>query len=212
MTKEKLFFEFVATQADDFETVHDKFTSYYRELLYFNEQVNLISRKTDPQDLWTVHFYDSLLTLSLPLDFDSKKVLDVGTGGGMPGIPLAIMEPASSVYLLDSRAKKIDVLKKIIKKLDLKRCYPICKRLEDLGVDDIGDDFINGELFDIVVCRSVRVTPKLLKKMLNLLKIGGCILLYKGKIVEQILSESTQVYDFNSLPWGERKIVKIDKL
>ena len=86
-------------------TMLQKIESYHQWLLEENEKVNLISRKTDPEDIWTQHFLDSILSIDC-VDFKAKNILDVGTGGGFPGIPLAILFPDAHVTLLDSTRKK----------------------------------------------------------------------------------------------------------
>jgi len=89
----------------DAKRVMHLFDIYYRWLLDENERINLISRKTDPDDIWTLHFLDSILSISC-VDFKGKKILDFGTGGGFPGIPLASMYPDAHVTLLDSTKKE----------------------------------------------------------------------------------------------------------
>jgi len=81
------------------------FESYFNWIIEENRKINLISRQTDPEDIWTQHFLDSLLSVK-HVNYSGKAILDFGTGGGLPGIPLAIAYPNASVTLLDSRKKK----------------------------------------------------------------------------------------------------------
>ncbi|MBT3168334.1 MAG: 16S rRNA (guanine(527)-N(7))-methyltransferase RsmG [Candidatus Cloacimonetes bacterium] len=180
------------------------FQKYHQFLLEENAMINLVSRKTNPEDFWTIHFLDSIL-LTEHFDFSNKKILDFGTGGGLPGIPLKILYPNAEVYLLDSRQKKMQSVEKIIKKLDLKRCFTIVSRLEDMDEEWL-------KSFDVIVCRSVKILPKFKKWMLKLLKDDGEIILYKSKKMDDV-EQFTKVEIFNvSHPEiGERKIVRIRK-
>ncbi len=207
-----IFKEFLRETGYDSETVLEKFTLYHKLLVAANERVNLISRQTDPEEIWTKHFYDSLLPVACGFDLKDKTVLDLGSGGGLPGIPLAILFASAEFYLMDSREKKITELKKIIKKLDLKNCYPINKRLEEYKVEELRESLSGRCGFDIAVCRSVKITPRLLKKLKEMLNPDGYILLYKGKKIEELflLQEAEENICFE-LPWRETSVLKIKK-
>jgi 16S rRNA (guanine527-N7)-methyltransferase len=180
-----------------FERLHELLTDA-------NRRINIISRKIPPVDYWTIHFLDSILPFKYIKKGD-KKVLDFGTGGGLPGIPLKIIHPGLEMYLLDSRFKKIEVVKNIIKKLDLSGCFTIVSRLEE--IDDQWDHF-----FDCIVSRSVRVTPKLFKKMQRMLSDEGEIILYKSHKPEDLsFIESRYEVDVSHSGVGRRKIIKITK-
>ncbi len=87
----------------------EQFERYTNDLLYWNEKVNLISRR-DTEHIWLHHILHSVaiaFTGELP---KSGKVLDIGTGGGLPGIPLKILNPKFDVTLLDSIAKKVQTV------------------------------------------------------------------------------------------------------
>ncbi len=197
----------------DEEAILAKFDLYHSLLIEANKRVNLISRQTSPDDIWTRHFCDSLLPVSLGYDFSGKITLDLGTGGGLPGICLAILYRQGKFVLLDSREKKILELKSLIKKLDLKNCYPIHNRLEEIkwGLPVKGLPNIDG--IDIIVCRSVKITGKLLKRMRRIIKKGGYILLYKGKEVDEswLLKEARAIH-YSKEIWGNRTILQIDRV
>ena len=180
------------------------FEDYHEVLLELNKSVNLVSRKTLPEDVWTRHFLDSLLPLKY-FNLSKQKILDFGTGGGMPGIPLKIMFPTSVVYLLDSRRKKIEAVKKMIKKLDLSECFTIVSRLEELKSIWYG-------FFDVIVCRSVKILPNYKKFLLRLLKDDGEILLYKGRVFDEseIFPRNNQI-NISHPAIGERKLIQIKK-
>ena len=169
-----------------------------------NSKVNLISRKTLKEEYWTRHFLDSLLPIEIT-DLSNKKILDFGTGAGLPGIPLNLVYPNSELYLLDSTHKKINAVKNIIKMLDLPSCFTIVSRLEDLESNWY-------KSFDIIVCRSVKILPKYKSVLFKLIKDNGKIILYKSKLIDDIGQfKKRQIHDVSHPAIGERKIIIIEK-
>lgn len=201
----KLFEKFIRTHSPlNSEEILEKFQDYLDLLFIENEKVNLFSRKTSKEDFWTLHFLDSILSIKY-FDFSDKKVLDFGSGGGLPGIPLKLIFPSMDVYLLDSTHKKIRAVKNIVKKLDLRGCFTIVSRLEDL--EKKWENY-----FDIILCRAVRILPEYKKVMFRLLKNDGSILLYKSKKLDDIKQfGSVRFYDLSHPEIGERQIVEIKK-
>ncbi|MCF7793503.1 MAG: 16S rRNA (guanine(527)-N(7))-methyltransferase RsmG [Candidatus Cloacimonetes bacterium] len=203
--KKKVFEEFIAEQLPERK---DELIPEFSKLLDLvwqtNQNINLISRKTSREDYWTLHLLDSILPIQF-FDFSNKKILDFGTGGGFPGLPLKLIFSNSEVYLLDSINKKISAIKNIIKMLDVPECFTIVSRLEDL--EDMWFGF-----FDVIVCRSVKILPKYKKKMLSLIKNDGRILLYKSKVLDDAdLFPKRKIHTLDHPEIGERKIVEIWK-
>lgn len=130
------------------ESQLEQFEGYVTELLSWNAKINLISRKMTDH-VWSRHLLGSI-SFQFHFDFPERcKVLDLGTGGGLPGIPIAILNPTIQITLLDSIAKKIKAVNEIISTLGLTNVCTVCARAEDLAVKD------EGSKFDFVVSRAV---------------------------------------------------------
>ena len=190
--------------AESYQEILEKFTLYYNWLLDENKKINLISRKTDPEDIWTQHFLDSLLSVDC-VDYEGKRVLDFGTGGGFPGIPLAIIYKKANFTLLDSTKKKVQSVMTGASSLKLSNCDFLDIRIEDISAKLFGT-------FDIVVSRSVRMTPEYKKIIFKLLRADGCIVLYKSQNLDDAaLFNKVKICDVSTPLVGERKIVVIRK-
>ena len=110
---------------------------------FWNEKINVISRK-DIKDIETHHILHSL-SIGKIINFkDKTKILDIGTGGGFPGIPLAILYPKCNFVLVDSIGKKIKVVNNIIEEIGVKNCIALNLRAENLD-----------QRFDFIVSRAV---------------------------------------------------------
>ena len=118
---------------------------------FWNAQINVISRK-DMNDFLERHILHSLGIAKIMNFEEGTKVLDVGTGGGFPGIPLAILYPKVDFFLVDSIGKKIKVVRSIAQELGLKNVRTAHERAENIN-----------EKFDFVVSRAVTRMPAFLK-------------------------------------------------
>jgi 16S rRNA (guanine527-N7)-methyltransferase len=189
---------------DNYLELIEQFTLYYNWLLEENQKINLISRKTDPEDIWTHHFLDSLLSIGC-VEYAGKRVLDFGTGGGFPGVPLALIYKNARFTLLDSTKKKIQSVKAGTSSLKLKNCDFLDIRMEDVSANLFGT-------FDIVVSRSVRMTAEYKRIVFKLLKSNGCIVLYKSQNLDDAtLFKKVEICDVSMPLIGERKIVVVRK-
>lgn len=139
-------------------------TEYVAQLINWNKKINLISRK-DEHNVWISHILHSV-SLLFHLRFkDNAKIVDIGTGGGLPGIPLKIMRPDISLLCIDSISKKVKALISIVEKLDIKDINVTCGRAEKVGMESR----FHGQ-FDFAVARAVAPMKDLIKWARNFLK------------------------------------------
>lgn len=152
----------------------------YSELLgEWNRKINLISRKEDAPVILK-HVFHSLL-LSLHHTFtEGEKVLDLGTGGGLPGIPLAIAFPNTQFLLVDATGKKITACKAMIDALGLKNATALHSRVEEL----------RGLAFDTVLSRQVAPLADLCRYARPLLRKGGILACLKGGNLKKEIAEA----------------------
>ncbi len=179
---------------------------YLALLLASNKVVNLTAIR-DPAEAWERHILGSLSILPVaseakPADEDRPlRIIDVGTGGGLPGIPLAIALPSAHVTLLESTAKKCRFLQHAMRELELTHVAVVNDRAETAGQrrgarrDEAGASSREGALrdaFDLVVARAVGRLPTLLELTVPFAREGGLCALVKGDQAEAELAEAKQ--------------------
>ena len=150
--------------------------AYINLLLQQNRTLNLTAI-IDPLEAVTKHLLDSL---SVAQDVPSGKVVDVGSGGGCPGIPLAIVRPENQFILVESKNKKANFLNTTILALKLKNTKVICQRAENVELT---------KKADAIVCRALGSIPYFISVAGHMLKKQGRLLAMKGKIPHSELSK-----------------------
>ncbi len=164
--------------SDNWQTLV-KELQYNDLLMEWNSKINLVSRKK-PNVLDLIE--DSKLFFEA-IDFSpGMNILDLGTGGGFPGIVIAIHHPEANLVLVDSIQKKINVVSDVVKRMELKNVTYICSRAEDLAKKSAAPVPRNEmyKKFDYVVSRSVSVLQDLCLWSKDLLKPHGKLVTLKG--------------------------------
>jgi 16S rRNA (guanine527-N7)-methyltransferase len=180
-----------------------------------NTRHNLVSRKNTEKEV-DKHIEDSLMVLDF-ISLEGKKVLDIGSGAGFPGLVLALYCPGSRFSLLEASIKKASFLKKVKTELELENTDILCRRVEELGQDI---DF--REKFDICTCRGVAAMNILLEYGLPLLHMEGKMIMWKGRNFEREigLSENAlkilggkivDVFSYNLMGERDRALVVVQK-
>lgn len=190
-----------------------KSLEHFKELVIEkNKLMNLTA--IAPQDFESRHFVDSLKLL----DFVELRgrVLDLGTGAGFPGIPLAILLEEVDFVLMDSLRKRINFLEEVKEELGLENISLLHARAEEAARKDYR------EAFDFVVTRALAPLPLLIEYTLPFLKLGGSLYAYKGRKLQEEVDQSSralkelggelgEVYDY-SLDGEERRILTVKKV
>jgi 16S rRNA (guanine527-N7)-methyltransferase len=163
-----------AIEIDLDHTQNRLFSAHAIELIKWNQKIN-ITTITDPIAVASNHFLDSLVPARLiPPE---AAMLDIGSGGGFPGIPLKVLLPKLSVTLIDASRKKVSFLKHVIRTLKLDNIETLHMRAEDLAVHP---SFINR--FDIIISRALSSLEYFVRLALPLLSGRGVIIAMKGGV------------------------------
>ena len=159
----------------------DKLARYAELLLEKNKVMNLTAI-TAPRDVATLHLLDCA-ALAAQLDLSGKRVIDVGTGAGFPGMVLAILTPDARFTLLDSLGKRVDFLKEVQTDLALKNVTCVHARAEEFAAQ-------HREQFDLAASRAVAQLNVLCELTLPLVKVGGVFLAMKSVESDPELQEA----------------------
>ena len=175
----------------------------YKDL---NDKVNLISRK-DFENFYLHHIIHSLSITKFELIKDENNIIDIGTGGGLPGIPLAIYYNKKNFLLVDSIRKKISAVDKIINKINVKNISTLNNRAENLDIKA-----------DIIICRSVSSINNLIQWTKGLLIDEGKLIILKGGNVNKELkniSSRITIYNLDDIYsenyFKDKKIIEIHR-
>ncbi|MEM6253450.1 MAG: 16S rRNA (guanine(527)-N(7))-methyltransferase RsmG [Cyanobacteria bacterium P01_D01_bin.156] len=179
-THDKLWQETLQWQPS--ETQQGLFQELYQGIVGANRQVNL-TRITEPSEFWEKHLWDSLSGLAPWYEPEKpewlptvKRVIDIGTGGGFPGIPVAIARPRWQITLLDSTRKKIACLEGLCQQLGLDNTAFLAERAETIGRDPA-----HRAQYDLAMVRAVGPASTCAEYALPLLKKGGFAVLFRGQ-------------------------------
>ena len=195
----KYFPDLSETQIQQFEALLPLYKTW-------NAKINVISRK-DIDDLYLKHVLHSLAISKIMTFNDGSYILDVGTGGGFPGVPLAILYPECKFHLVDSINKKLKVINGVVEELGLKNVKTTHSRVEAID-----------EKFDFIVSRAVTAMPeftkwikgKILKQQKNTFKNG--ILYLKGGDLTEELKQYTNVKLFPLTNYFEEDFFETKKV
>jgi 16S rRNA (guanine527-N7)-methyltransferase len=155
----------------------EAFITYLEELKKWNKAYNLTALKTD-RDIIIKHFLDSLL-FAKALPSEALTLADIGSGAGFPGIPIKIMSPNLSVFLIEPTQKKAIFLRHICNKLQLKNVEIIDKRIEE----------VKGLQVDVAVTRALYSLKEFIEKTKDIISTNGILILSKGPGLEKELTE-----------------------
>lgn len=190
----------------------EKLQKYCDLIIEYNQKFN-ITAITERKDIYVKHFVDSLYGTKMLI---SGKLLDVGSGGGLPAIPVAVTREDIEVNMLEATGKKCEFLKVVIKELGLKNANVYCGRAEELAFDK---NF--REKFDICTARAVARLNVLCEYTLPFVKKGGFLLAYKGDAAEELKEAENAVKVLGGeveedvkfeLDGAKRELIKIKKV
>lgn len=154
-----------------------QFQLLYELILFGNRQLNL-TRITEPVEFWEKHLWDSLRGIAPFLEdarISSFKVIDIGTGAGFPGIPVAIALPHWTVTLLDSTRKKITFLNTLLLQMGIQNAVTVTGRAEIISKQRSYQ-----QSYDVALIRAVGSAAVCAEYTLPFLKLGGLAVLYRG--------------------------------
>lgn len=183
------FFDLMAAAANDVgielsKEQYDKFIKYMRLVQEWNEKINLTAI-TEDNEFVKKHFIDCIKAFKSDAIKNAESLIDVGTGAGFPGLPIAILSPDTKVTLLDSLNKRINFLNTVVRELELKNVTTIHSRAEDGAKNKA-----LREKFDIATSRAVANMSVLSEFCIPYVRLGGHFIALKGPSVTEELQNS----------------------
>ena len=161
----------------------DRLARYHALVTEWNARIDLTA-VLEPEEMVDRHYLDSAAPLALGLIPQGARVIDVGTGAGLPGIPLCILRPDLRVTLLDAQRKRVTFLQAAIEALELP-AQAVHMRAEDAARDEA-----RREAYDVAVSRAVAATPTLLELTLPFVRVGGRAIAWKGPGLQAELEQA----------------------
>lgn len=192
----------------------EKLETYLRLLLEWNEKFNLTAI-TKPKDIWTKHFLDSLTVLET-IPKNAKKIIDIGTGAGFPGVVVALARPDLEVTLLEATGKKVIFLEEVIAILGIKNAKAANGRAEILNKERH-----YREKYDVALARGVTLLPKLAEYALPFLNKEGVFIAQKKSNseasqskdeIEKLGGKIQKIIPIHVVSLSNRELVVIKKL
>ena len=183
-----------------------KFEEYKELLKEYNKKFNLTSITND-NEIYLKHFYDSLCIMKAQELLNSSSLLDIGTGAGFPGIPVAIVNKDIKITLVESNKKKCEFLKVVKDSLNLQNVEIINARAEDFAKT-------NREKFEVATSRAVANLSILLELEFSALSVGGVLIALKSNVQEELENSKSILKELNgtikntieyTLPYEESK-------
>lgn len=171
------------------EIQYNQFIRYMRLLQEWNEKINLTAI-TEDKEVVKKHFIDCIKAFKSDAIKNAKTLIDVGTGAGFPGLPIAIMNPEVKVTLLDSLNKRINFLNLVIRELGLKNVVTIHSRAED-GARNVE----LREKFDVATSRAVANMSVLSEFCIPYVKLNGYFVALKGPAIEEELKDAQKAME-----------------
>ena len=160
-------------------SVIEMFEQYMDGILEWNKKINLTAI-TDREEFISKHFVDSVLSYNFREYIDADSIIDIGTGAGFPGIPLAIVSPDKKFVLADSLNKRLKVINELASKIGIDNIETVHGRAEELAMNKK-----YREAFDLCISRAVANLAVLCEYCLPFIKVGGHLLAYKGPDAEE---------------------------
>ena len=196
---------------------YDKFKKYMVGILEWNEKVNL-TNITDHDEFIEKHYIDSIVIANQDEFIEADKIIDVGTGGGFPGVPLAILFPEKNFILLDSLNKRLKIINQLTNEIGINNVTTIHGRAEELAKKPE-----LRESFDMCLSRAVANLTSLSELCIPFVKENGTFIAYKGpgineelenaqKAIEILGGNISKIEDVNINNNMEHKLLFINKI